>query len=76
MGARVTIRPIPLQELRSFAVNGVVRDLVDPDGTPSAKQLLALWHAGALAIVHPDAERHQFSRSQAAWAISWLRGES
>jgi hypothetical protein len=70
----VTIRPIPLRELRSFEVNGRVRDLADPDGAPSAKQLLALWHAGALAIVHPDAEHHVFNRSQAAWAISWLRG--
>lgn len=70
----MTLRPLPLHELRSFTCNGETRHLTEPDGAPTGRQLLALWHAGALAIVHPDAE-HVFTRAQAAWAISSLRGE-
>jgi hypothetical protein len=67
---------MPLRELRSFVDHrsGQLRELEEPDGPPSARQLLALWHAGALAVVFPDAERHVFTRAQAAGAIAWLRG--
>lgn len=70
-----TVRLLPVREVRSFVDHeGHFRELVDPSAAPSARQLLALWHAGALAIVHPDAERHMFTRAQAAGAIAWLRG--
>jgi hypothetical protein len=71
-----TARLLPLHELRSFVDRrtGEVRELTDPDGAPTGRQLLALWHVGTLAIVHPDGERHVFTRAQAAGAIAWLRG--
>jgi hypothetical protein len=71
-----SVRLLPLHEVREFVDrrSGEVREITDPDGAPTGRQLLALWHMGALAIVFPDAERHVFSRAQAAGAIAWLRG--
>ena len=71
----MTVRPLTLGEIRSFTFNGYERVMQNPDGPPTGRQLLALWHEGALAIVHPDAEAHVFSRAEAAWAISWLKGD-
>jgi hypothetical protein len=69
---------MPLHEARSFVDprTGQLRELADPGGPPSARQLLWLWHAGALAVVFPDNESHQFTRAQAAGAIAWLRGDA
>jgi hypothetical protein len=65
---------LPVNEVRVFADpdSGELRALTNPDGPPSARQLLALWHLGALAIVVPGPE-HAFTRAQAAGAIAWLR---
>lgn len=69
----MTPQPLPLREMREFTVNGDLRHLDDPDGAPSVRQLMALWHAGALAVMHPDRD-NKFTRAEAAWAIAWLRG--
>ncbi len=70
-------RPVPLPrpygEIRSFVVAGDERLLVDADGPPTGRQLLALWHAGALALVLPD-PWNQFTKAAAAWAIDYTRG--
>jgi hypothetical protein len=44
------------------------RELSDPHGAPTGRQLLALWRAGALALVGFD-PRHRFSKSEAAATI-------
>jgi hypothetical protein len=71
-------RPVPIQrpysEIRSFIANREERVLTDPDGPPTGRQLHALWHAGALALVLPDPWNH-FSKAQAAWAIDWTKSE-
>lgn len=72
-------RPVPLPrpycEVRSFVVDGEERLLVDPDGPPSGRQLLALWHAGALAHVLPD-PWNQFTKGEAAWAIDYAQDDA
>jgi hypothetical protein len=65
----------PLGEIRSFVVDGEERILADPDGPPTGRQLLALWHADALALVLPD-PANEFTKAQAAWAIDWARGDA
>lgn len=70
-------RPVPIPrpygEIRSFLASGEERHLEDPDGPPTAKQLLALWHAGALALVLPDVW-NQFTKAECAWAIDYTKG--
>jgi hypothetical protein len=73
-------RPVPLPrpygEIRAFVVvDGEERTLVDPEGSPTGRQLLALWHAGALALVLPD-PWNQFTKAQAAWAIDYSKDSS
>jgi hypothetical protein len=72
-----TARLLTLFEVLEFVDRrtGEVRSLADPHGPPSGRQLLALWHMAALAVVHPDNEKHDFTKAQAAWAIDWLRGD-
>lgn len=72
-------RPVPFPhfgEIRSFIVDGEERFLGNPDGSPTGRQLLALWHAGALALVLPDPANELFTKAQAAWAIDYLRDDS
>jgi hypothetical protein len=66
--------PRPYREIRSFFKNGEVTLLGNPDGRPTGRQLLALWHAGALALVLPD-PWNQFSKAQAAGAIDCVRSD-
>ena len=65
--------PRPYREIRSFVVAGEERSLVGPDGPPTGRQLLMLWHAGAIALVLPD-PWNQFTKAEAAWAISFTKG--
>lgn len=68
-------RPVAIPnvgELRSFTIDGELRHLENPDGPPTGRQLLALWHAGAIALVLPD-PWNQFTKAQAAWAIDWAK---
>lgn len=70
-------RPVPLPYVgatRSFVVDGEERHLENPDGPPTGRQLLALWHADCLALVLPD-PCNEFTKAQAAWAIRWARGD-
>jgi hypothetical protein len=60
--------------VRSFVVGGEERFLTDPDGPPTGRQLLALWHAGALALVLPDTW-NQFSKAQAARVVGYVKGD-
>lgn len=69
-------RPVPIPHLGetcSFVVDGETRVLENPDGPPTGRQLLALWHADMLALVLPD-PCNEFTKAQAAWAIDWARG--
>lgn len=70
------VRLLPLNEVRSFVDpdSGELRALTNPDGPPSWRQLLTLWHLGALAVVVPG-ETPPFTRAQAAGAIAWLRDD-
>ena len=71
-------RPVPLsrpyREARSFYVHGEERFLVDPDGPPTGRQLLALWHGGALALVLPD-PWNQFTKAEAAAAVDYVKAD-
>ena len=52
---------------------GEIRELRRPDDPPTARQLLALWHAGALAVVADPGYTHRFPRAQAAYAVAYHR---
>jgi hypothetical protein len=66
------VQRLPLRRVTGFwAKNGEWRDLQDPDGPPTPRQLLALWHAGALVITRTPDPCNQFAKSEAAWAIDW-----
>lgn len=71
-------RPVPIPrpygEIRSFVTNSEERVLTDPDGPPTGPQLLALWRAGALALVLPD-PWNQWTKAQCAWAIDYTRDD-
>ncbi len=73
--SRPVLLPRPYREARSFTVNGEQRHLTDPDGPPTGRQLLALWHAGALALVLPD-PWNQFSKAEAAAVVDYVKADS
>ena len=52
--------------------DGDHRMLTEADGPPTGRQLLALWHAGAIALVPPD-PWNQFTKAQAAWAVDYVK---
>jgi hypothetical protein len=70
------IRPAPLDRpypgTRTFMVDGDWRVLEGPDGPPTGRQLLVLWHQGALALAVSDPD-NKFTKAQAAWAISQFK---
>lgn len=71
------MRPVALEPrgtLDSFVDprTGEPREILQPDGPPSGRQLLALWHRGAIALVLPD-PWNQFTKGEAAWAIDYTR---
>lgn len=72
-------RPVPIPrpygEIHAFVMDGEERLLSDPEGPPTGRQLLALWHVGALALVLPD-PFNQFTKAEAAWAIDWTRNDT
>ena len=64
----------PLGEILCFvAPDGSLREIADPDGRPTGRQLEALWAAGALRITYPEPDVAPFTRAQAAWAIDHVR---
>ena len=69
-----TSRLEPLGRIESFEIDGELRQLAEPDGPPTGRQLLALWGDGMLAIVRPD-PRNEFTKAEAAWAINWSRSD-
>ena len=69
---RPAASPVPRDPLVRHERRGP--PLGDPDGPPTGRQLLVLWHAGALALVLPD-PWNQFSKAQAAGAIDYVRSD-
>jgi hypothetical protein len=61
------VRLLELGRITSFSFNGEVRELVDPDGLATARQLLKLNRLGLLAAVDPA--QAPLSKSEAAWLI-------
>jgi hypothetical protein len=51
------------------------RELVEPDGEPTARQLLALNAAGCLELVWPG-RAEPITKGEAAWAIANVKQET
>jgi hypothetical protein len=57
--------------MTSFVFEGEVRELKDPDGPPTTRQLARLNYLGGLAIVEPG-QIDPISKGQAAGALDVL----
>lgn len=58
----------PLGRITGFAVDGEWRELCDPDGPPTGRQLLRLNRLGLLAIAE-HAIAKPITKGEAAWLI-------
>lgn len=64
----VRLRLLRFAPVYAFAVDGDRRELVDPDGPPTARQLELLNRAGAIALVEPG-QLEPLTASDASGAI-------
>jgi hypothetical protein len=74
-GGRGVIRPLRFYPIRHFVFAGELRELRDPDGIPSARQLLKLNALGALLLVEPCREVRPITKGDAAGALDVLLPE-
>lgn len=65
------IRPLRFAPIRRFVFEGHVRELKEPDGPPTLRQLARLNYHGALAIIEPGQLR-PITKAQAAGALDEL----
>jgi hypothetical protein len=65
------IRLLRFRPIMSFVFEGHVRDLKDPDGPPTPRQLARLNHLGALAVIEPGQLR-PITKGDAAGALDVL----
>lgn len=65
------LRPFPVRPIVRFALGGTFRELKDPHGPPSLRQLAKLNHLGALALVEPGQAR-AITKADAAGALDAL----
>ena len=69
------IRRLRYSPIRTFIFAGEVRELRDPDGSPSARQLLRLNRLGALLLVEACDEVQPITKGDAAGALDALLPE-
>jgi hypothetical protein len=67
----VNLRLLPRRTLYRFLHGDAWRELRDPTGAPTARQLLRLNHVGALALVEPG-QVDPISKGEAAYALDVL----
>jgi hypothetical protein len=70
----VNLRLLPRRCLYRFLHRGEWRELRDPTGPPTGRQLLRLNHSGALALVEPG-QVEPISKGEAAYALDVLGRE-
>lgn len=71
----MTLRPLRCGFLTEFFSAGERRELRDPNGSPTARQLLRLNHLGALAVVEPG-QLPPVTKGSAAAALDLLTDEA
>ena len=71
----MSLRLLRFAPIRSFVFEGQVRELKEPDGPPTARQLLRLNALGALAVVEPG-QLGPITKGEAAGALDVLELET
>lgn len=71
----MSVRLLHFTPIKSFVFEGHVRELKEPDGSPTARQLLRLNALGALALVEPG-QLQPITKGAAAGALDVLEVEA
>jgi hypothetical protein len=62
------VRLLSLGRITGFTFGGERRELINPDGSPTARQLLKLNALGLLAAVEPG-QVEPLTKAEAAWVL-------